>query len=119
MPVRRRPKPTNSDEFIKQAEETDIKATPEVISSQSDITPTPKKISNQSDIKDTPKEIPHQSDITPAPRGNSKRGLIQPLKLRIPDDLLESIDALVAEEKPKISRHTWILKALYKAVGGG
>jgi hypothetical protein len=41
---------------------------------------------------------------------------VQPIKLRIPADLLEEIDALVAGRKPSPSRHQWILEALYEKV---
>jgi hypothetical protein len=40
----------------------------------------------------------------------------QSIKLRIPMDLLEQIDGLVASRKPSPSRHQWILEALYEKV---
>lgn len=41
---------------------------------------------------------------------------VQPIKLRIPGDLLAEIDGLVAHRKPSPSRHQWILEALYEKV---
>ena len=41
---------------------------------------------------------------------------VQSLKLRIPTDLLEEIDQLVASRRPSPSRHQWILEALYEKV---
>lgn len=41
---------------------------------------------------------------------------IQAIKLRIPGELLEEIDRLVAGRKPSPSRHQWILEALYEKV---
>ena len=33
---------------------------------------------------------------------------IQPLKLRVPRELVRDIDNLLSQRKPKISRHNWI-----------
>ena len=41
---------------------------------------------------------------------------VQSLKLRIPTELLEEIDQLVASRRPSPSRHQWILEALYEKV---
>jgi hypothetical protein len=41
---------------------------------------------------------------------------VQSIKLRIPTDLLEDIDQLVAQRRPSPSRHQWILEALYEKV---
>lgn len=38
----------------------------------------------------------------------------KPVKLRLPADLLEKIDAAVAKRRPKPSRHQWILEACYQ-----
>lgn len=38
--------------------------------------------------------------------------IIQSLRLRIPNQLLDRIDRLVKKRLPRISRHTWILEAL-------
>jgi dsRNA-specific ribonuclease len=38
----------------------------------------------------------------------------QPVKLRVPADLLEQIDAAVAAKRPTPSRHNWILEAIYE-----
>jgi uncharacterized protein (DUF4415 family) len=38
----------------------------------------------------------------------------QPVKLRVPADLLEQIDAAVAAKRPAPSRHNWILEAIYE-----
>ena len=43
---------------------------------------------------------------------------VQSLKLRIPTELLEEIDQLVASRRPSPSRHQWILEALYEKVDG-
>ncbi len=50
------------------------------------------------------------------PISYENRKLLQSLKLRIPTDLLEDIDRLVANRKPSPSRHQWILEALYEKV---
>lgn len=39
---------------------------------------------------------------------------IQPLKLRIPQELLQEIDGAVAARRPSPSRHQWILEAIYE-----
>lgn len=41
---------------------------------------------------------------------------VKALKLRIPIDLLNSVDALVKQRKPSPSRHQWILEAIYEKV---
>ena len=41
---------------------------------------------------------------------------VKALKLRIPVDLLNSVDALVKQRKPSPSRHQWILEAIYEKV---
>jgi hypothetical protein len=38
----------------------------------------------------------------------------QPVKLRVPADLLEQIDLAVAAKRPAPSRHNWILEAIYE-----
>ncbi len=86
MPVSRRPKARTEEEFINQAND-DILLDPKVISN---LEPS----ENQSDS---------ESDI-------------QPLKLRVPRELVKDIDHLLSQRKPKISRHTWILEALYEKV---
>ena len=40
--------------------------------------------------------------------------LEQPVKLRVPSELLEQIDAAVADRRPSPSRHNWILEAIYE-----
>lgn len=144
MPVSRKPKPETVDEFIEQADKEDIISTPastskrrksrrqsdikrmsdqsdikqasHSISEQPDITLIPKTISTQADITNTPIKISSQTTVDSGAEVISKRGSIQPLKLRIPEDLLADIDAIVEREKPKISRHTWILRTLYERV---
>lgn len=39
---------------------------------------------------------------------------IQPVKLRVPDDLLRQIDIAVNQRRPVPSRHQWILEAIYE-----
>jgi len=39
---------------------------------------------------------------------------IQPVKLRVPQSLLDQIDVAVAKRKPEPSRHQWILEAIYE-----
>lgn len=39
---------------------------------------------------------------------------IQPVKLRLPQALLNQIDDAVAERRPAPSRHQWILEAIYE-----
>ena len=39
---------------------------------------------------------------------------VQPIKLRVPGELLAEIDAAVAQRKPSPSRHQWLLEALYE-----
>jgi hypothetical protein len=85
MPVSRRPKARTEEEFINQANDDDISVDPKVISNL-------EAFENQSDS---------ESDI-------------QPLKLRVPRDLVKDIDHLLSQRKPKISRHNWILEALYE-----
>jgi hypothetical protein len=85
MPVSRRPKARTEEEFINQANDDDISVDPKVISNL-------ESSENQSD---------NESDI-------------QPLKLRVPRELVRDIDNLLSQRKPKISRHNWILEALYE-----
>ncbi len=84
MPISRRPKARTEDEFINQAND-DVSIDPKVISKLD-------SSENQSDS---------ESDI-------------QPLKLRVPRELVKDIDNLLSKRKPKISRHNWILEALYE-----
>lgn len=84
MPVSRRPKARTEEEFINQAND-DIFLEPKVISKL-------ELSENQSES---------ESDI-------------QSLKLRVPRDLVKDIDNLLSQRKPKISRHNWILEALYE-----
>lgn len=144
MPVSRKPKPETVDEFIEQADKEDIIPTPtstskrrksrrqsdikkmsdqsdikqasRSTSNQNDITLASKAISNQADITNTPIKISSQTAVDSGAEVISRAGSIQPLKLRIPEDLLADIDAIVEREKPKISRHTWILRTLYERV---
>lgn len=46
----------------------------------------------------------------------TKTGTIQPLKLRLPQALLQQIDSAVEKRKPAPSRHQWILEALYEKI---
>jgi hypothetical protein len=63
----------------------------------SDITSETNVISNQQSLR-------NQIDVD------------KPLKLRVPESLLAEIDGIVRTRKPKISRHNWILEALYEKV---
>lgn len=38
----------------------------------------------------------------------------QPVKLRVPQDLLAQIDSAVANRRPAPSRHQWIIEAIYQ-----
>lgn len=49
---------------------------------------------------------------TPAPPDSDEAPSVQPVKLRVPTDLLADIDAAVARRRPRISRHQWILEAI-------
>lgn len=42
---------------------------------------------------------------------------IQPVKLRMPIDLLKDVDDARSKRKPRPSRHQYILEALYEKVG--
>ncbi len=84
MPVSRRPKARTEEEFINQAND-DILLDPKVISN---LEPSENQLDSESDI--------------------------QPLKLRVPRELVKDIDNLLSQRKPKISRHNWILEALYE-----
>ncbi len=84
MPVSRRPKARTEEEFINQANDN-ILLDPKVISN---LEPSENQLDSESDI--------------------------QPLKLRVPRDLVKDIDHLLSQRKPKISRHNWILEALYE-----
>lgn len=39
---------------------------------------------------------------------------VQPVKLRLPQTLLNQIDDTVAKRRPAPSRHQWILEAIYE-----
>ncbi len=84
MPVSRRPKARTEEEFINQANDN-ILLDPKVISN---LEPSENQLDSESDI--------------------------QSLKLRVPRDLVKDIDHLLSQRKPKISRHNWILEALYE-----
>lgn len=86
MPVSRRPKARTEEEFINQAND-DVLLEPKVTSK----------------LESPENHLDSESDI-------------QSLKLRIPRELLKDIDNLLGQRKPKISRHTWILEALYEKV---
>jgi hypothetical protein len=85
MPVSRRPKARTEEEFINQANDDDISVDPKVISN----------------LELSENQLDSESDI-------------QPLKLRVPRELVRDIDNLLSQRKPKISRHNWILEALYE-----
>ncbi|NJN48561.1 MAG: hypothetical protein HC805_00490 [Alkalinema sp. RL_2_19] len=67
-------------------------------------------------------KITTDGSTTPAkkpkrPRGRPKKENKQAevgVKLRVPESLLEEIDAAVAERQPAPSRHQWILEAIYE-----
>ncbi|MBD1804064.1 hypothetical protein H6F98_01060 [Microcoleus sp. FACHB-SPT15] len=84
MPVSRRPKARTEEEFINQAND-DVLVEPKVIS----------------ELESPRNQLEDESDI-------------QPLKLRVPRELVRDIDNLLSQRKPKISRHNWILEALYE-----
>jgi hypothetical protein len=44
----------------------------------------------------------------------NKSDTVQPVKLRLPEKLLQQIDDVVAKRKPAPSRHQWILEAVYE-----
>lgn len=85
MPVSRRPRARTEEEFINRANDDDISVEPKMISKL-------ESPDNQSDS---------ESDV-------------QPLKLRVPRELIRDMDNLLSQRKPKISRHNWILEALYE-----
>ena len=74
MPLRKRPKPGDTDKWIEEA------------------------------ANDQPQQQEEELKT------------VQDIRLRIPTDLLEEIDQIVAKRKPKISRHNWILEALHEKV---
>ena len=43
----------------------------------------------------------------------------QPVKLRVPAELLAQIDAAVETRRPSPSRHQWILEAIYEKLEQG
>ena len=45
-----------------------------------------------------------------APLTRTKGGVV--VNLRVPEDVLAQVDAAVATQKPKISRHYWLLAAV-------
>jgi hypothetical protein len=53
---------------------------------------------------------PVTEEVQPAKRQKQ----VQPIKLRVPAELLAEIDAAVAQRKPPPSRHQWLLEALYE-----
>ncbi len=84
MPISRKPKARTEEEFINQAND-DVLLEAKVISK----------------LESSENQLDDESDI-------------QPLKLRVPRDLVKDIDNLLSQRKPKISRHNWILEALYE-----
>lgn len=54
-----------------------------------------------------------QSAATAATATTPKTDSVQPVQLRLPEQLLAEIDAAVAKRKPAPSRHQWILEAIY------
>jgi len=53
------------------------------------------------------------ADVVKADQDQGKEEF-KPVKLRLPEELLERIDAAVAKRRPKPSRHQWILEACYQ-----
>ena len=49
-----------------------------------------------------------------SPLQQSEQVTAQPVKLRVPPDLLAQIDAAVARRRPAPSRHQWIIEAIYQ-----
>jgi hypothetical protein len=49
-----------------------------------------------------------------SPLHQSEQVAAQPVKLRVPQDLLTQIDAAVASRRPAPSRHQWIIEAIYQ-----
>lgn len=47
-----------------------------------------------------------------SPLQRSEQVEAQPVKMRVPPDLLAQIDAAVARRRPAPSRHQWILEAI-------
>lgn len=54
------------------------------------------------------KEVSQELPLEPAK--------IQPVKVRIPDELLKKIDKRVNSRRPSPSRHQWILEALWEKI---
>ncbi len=84
MPISRKPKARTEEEFINQAND-DVFLEAKVMSK----------------LESSENQLDSESDI-------------QPLKLRVPRELVKDIDNLLSQRKPKISRHNWILEALYE-----
>lgn len=47
----------------------------------------------------------------------AKTASVQPVQLRVPEDLLTQIDQAVNKRRPAPSRHQWILEAIYDKLG--
>ena len=59
------------------------------------------------------RDLSNSSALLPRNRSDGESD-IQPLKVRVPRELVRDIDNLLSKRKPKISRHNWILEALYE-----
>ena len=55
-----------------------------------------------------------KKESTKTANASAETSDIQPVKLRLPQTLLEQIDGCVAKRKPAPSRHQWILEAMYE-----
>jgi hypothetical protein len=92
MAITRKPKATTADNFIENGGSAAI--TPDL----------------QQQIADLPLK---------GQRGRPKREREEEtgVKLRLPTSLLERIDTSVESRKPTLSRHQWILEAIYEKLG--
>ncbi|MDB9315607.1 hypothetical protein PN462_21015 [Spirulina sp. CS-785/01] len=73
----------------------------------------PQKRPKQKDVNDFIKKGSTEPTET---ENRSTENSTTNVSLRIPTDLLQSIDALVAARRPSPSRHQWLLEALWEKV---
>ena len=59
-------------------------------------------------------ETPSPTSESPKSVGEFQDDEIKKVQLRLPQSLMDSIDQVLAQRRPKPSRHQWILEAIYE-----
>jgi hypothetical protein len=89
MPIARKPQPKTIDEFINSGGTAPAELSP-------------------------PAAVAPVEPVEPVESATPVKDAEKPVKLRVPESLLNQIDAAVEKRRPAPSRHSWILEAIWE-----